>query len=259
MCTKNHNHMRCNSWDIEWDNFFLPFWPIFVSPPNNPKKIFEKIKQASGDVTILNLCNKKHNQMIYAYSDMECTKNDNHMIYGSWDINCNWQIFLSSWAIFCPFTPPKKKMPKKWKKDLNIIILHMCTKNHYRLYCSWHMVHDICNCCFSFWAIFCPFTPLTAEMKISKKWKQCPEISSFYKIVPKIMIICYTVPDIWHITDVIVIFQFVLSFALYPLNSLKNENSKKNQKNWRYHHFTQVYQKSWSYAILFLRYGMWQM
>ena len=83
MCTKNHNHMRCNSWDMEWQ-FFLPFWPIFVSPPNNPKnKNFEKTKQASGDVTILNLCNKKHNQMIYAYSDMKCTKNDNHMIYGS--------------------------------------------------------------------------------------------------------------------------------------------------------------------------------
>ena len=27
----------------------------------------------------------------------------------------------------------------------------------------------------------------------------------------------------------------------------------------RYHHFTQVYQKSWSYAILFLRHGTWHM
>ena len=30
------------------------------------------------------------------------------------------------------------------------------------------MVHDRCNCYFSFWAIFCPFTPLTAQ-KIKKK------------------------------------------------------------------------------------------
>ena len=34
------------------------------------------------------------------------------------------------------------------------------------LYCSWDMVGDGCNCCFSFWAIFCPFTPLTGQ-----KWK----------------------------------------------------------------------------------------
>ena len=35
--------------------------------------------------------------------------------------------------------------------------------------------------------------------------------------------------------------------------------SKKNEKcSWRYHHFTQVYQKSWSYARLFLRYGAWR-
>ena len=37
------------------------------------------------------------------------------------------------------------------------------------------MAHDRCNCCFSFWAIFCPFTPLTAQkIKILKKWKKMP-------------------------------------------------------------------------------------
>ena len=30
------------------------------------------MKTASGDVMILDLCNKKHNHVIYAYSDMEC-------------------------------------------------------------------------------------------------------------------------------------------------------------------------------------------
>ena len=58
----------------------------------------------------------------------------------------------------------------KKKKTGNIIILHKCTKNHDHMqYCYWDMVHDGCNY-FSFWAIFCPFTPLTAqEIKISKK------------------------------------------------------------------------------------------
>ena len=50
--------------------------------------------------------------------------------------------------------------------DWNIIILHKCTKNHdHMLYFLWDMAHDKCNC-FSFWAIFSPFTPpppLTAQ------------------------------------------------------------------------------------------------
>ena len=48
---------------------------------------------------------------------------------------------------------------------------------------------------------------------------------------------------------------------LCPLTPIATQKSKfwKNEKSaWRYHHFTQVYQKPWSYTILFLRYGTWQ-
>ena len=38
----------------------------------------------------------------------------------------------------------------------------------------------------------------------------------FYTSVPKIMIIGYTVPEIWHVTDVIVLFYFGLFFAFLP-------------------------------------------
>ena len=42
---------------------------------------------------------------------------------------------------------------------------------------------------------------------------------------------------------------------LYPSNNPKNPDFEKNGTNtWRYR-VTQVYQKSWSYVILFLRYG----
>ena len=35
------------------------------------------------------------------------------------------------------------------------------------------MAHDACNCCFLFWTMFFPFTPLTApKNKISKKMKK---------------------------------------------------------------------------------------
>ena len=70
------------------------------------------------------------------------------------------------------------------------------------LYRSWDMGCDGYNCYFSFWAIFCPFIPVTArKMKISKKWKKHQEISSFYICVPKIMIRRCTVPEIWCARD----------------------------------------------------------
>ena len=70
---------------------------------------------------------------------------------------------------------------------------------------------------------FLPFYPLTAgKIKILKKWIKHLEISSFYTSTPKTMIICYTVPEIWHVKDVTVIFHFWLFFALLPSNSPKN-------------------------------------
>ena len=58
----------------------------------------------------------------------------------------------------------------------------------------------------------------------------------------------------------IVIFHFGLFFALLPPNRPENENFKKNEKKaWRCLYFTQEHQILWSYGILFLRYGVWQM
>ena len=74
------------------------------------------------------------------------------------------------------------------------------------------------------------------------------EILSFYASVPKIVIICYTAPEIWHVTDVIAIFHFGLFFAPLPRHPLpppkkKIKIKKKMKKAWRYHNFTHVYQK----------------
>ena len=44
------------------------------------------------------------------------------------------------------------------------------------------------------------------------------------------MIICSMVPEIWHVTDVSVIFHFRLFFAFYLPNSPKNQNLKKMKK-----------------------------
>ena len=118
----------------------------------------------------------------------------------------------------CLLTAQKMKISKKWKKNPgDIIILQNCTKNHdHMLYCSWHMAHNRCNSYFSVCAIFCPLPPQQSEKwKFQKKPKKL-EISSFYTSVPKIMIICYTVPEIWHVTHAIVPFHFRLFFALLP-------------------------------------------
>ena len=97
-----------------------------------------------------------------------------------------WQMYLLFFILgyTCPFylpNSPKNENVKKMKKTPgDVIILHKSTKNHDRmLYCPWDMARDICNCHFSFWAIFCPFNPpapfppphLTPKkIKILKNW-----------------------------------------------------------------------------------------
>ena len=194
--------------------FFLildHFLPFYFPPPNNPENQ-NFVKNGNkylvpGDIIILH----------------KCTKYDKHMIYGFWDMKHNRQIFFVILGQFLPFYPtsnPKNQNFEK-KKHLKILSFYKSgTKNHdYMLYCSWDMAHDRIIFLFSFSAIFCPSTPLTPQtMKISKKKKKKGlEITSFYTRVPKIMIICYTVPKIWHKTNVIVVFHFGLFFALLPL------------------------------------------
>ena len=68
------------------------------------------------------------------------------------------------------------------------------------------------------------------------------------------------VSQIWSVTDRIFC-HFRLFFALLPPPPSPTPKSKfwKNEKSaWRYH-FTLVFQKSWPYATLFLRYEVWWM
>ena len=138
---------------------FGPFFAPFTHPrsPNNPdNQNFEKMKKTTGYIIIL----------------YKRTKNDNHMIYGSWDMTFlnrqNFFVILGHFFALLPFKSPKNENIKKMKKiPRDIIILHNCTKTHDQmLYCSWDMVRGGCNCYFSFWAIFCPFTPLTPPKKM---------------------------------------------------------------------------------------------
>ena len=226
------------SWDMKCNRqkffiilgHFLPFYPL-----KTPKMNYQKNEKTHGDIIILHKFNKNHD----------------HRLYCSWDMargGCNY--FHFELYFFYPLTAQKMNISKNEKKTFqktpgDMISLHKCIKNHdHMLYCSWDMEYVRCNCYFLFWAIFCPFTLLTArKMKTSEKWKKHLEISSFNTSIPKIMIICFPVPEIWCVTDVIVILHFRQFYALLP-NSLKNENFKKMKKKaWRY--LTQLHQKLW--------------
>ena len=52
---------------------------------------------------------------------------------------------------------------------------------------------------------------------------------------------------------------WAISCHFTPFTAQKIIISKKLKNMWRYHNFTQFCQKSWSYAILFLRYAVWWM
>ena len=133
--------------------------------------------------------------------------------------------------IFCHFGLFFAHFFEKIKKKFeDIIILHLHpTNDDYMMYGSWDME---CNrqIFLSFWTIFCLFTPLTSQkIKTLKKWKKCLEILSFY-----------------------------FFFPFTSLTARKIKIFKKLKKRLEISSFYTIVLKSWSYAILFLRYGVWQ-
>ena len=113
-------------------------------------------------------------------------------------------------------------------------IIYKCTINDN------HMIYDgswdiNCNCnrqiFFVILGLFFAFLPPNSPKNQNfKKWEKHLEISSFYTSVPKNMIIGYTVPEICHVTDII-IFHFGLFLALfYPANNPKKWKSQKMKK-----------------------------
>ena len=96
-------------------------------------------------------------------------------------LKCDRQKFFVIVGHFLHFHPTNnlknKDFDKMKKPPWSIIILHKCTKNHdHVLHCFWDMAaHDGCNFYFSFWAIFCTSTPLTAwKSKLKEKIEKTP-------------------------------------------------------------------------------------
>ena len=164
--------------------------------------------------------------MMYAYSSMECNRH-----------NCHFRPFF---ALFPYYWPQKLKLGKMYKKPGYIILLYMCTINQ-DLCCMVLEIWSATDNFFILWAIFYPFTPLTAwKLKISKVKKKPGDIIILQKCTKNLDHRLYLSWDMAH-DRCNCYFHFGQYFALLPPppNSPKNENFKTMKKNtWRYHHFT---------------------
>ena len=141
--------MIYGSWNIRCNRqIFVILCHFFVLSalwqPKKPK--FWNWKKTPGDIIILHIC----------------AINKNHTMQGSWDIECNGQIFLSLWAIFCPFTPLTTKKSKFWKNEKRATRYYHFTHVYHKWqsYDAWYLGYRAWHQIFlSFWTIFCSFAP----------------------------------------------------------------------------------------------------
>ena len=113
-----------------------------------------------------------------------------------------------------------------------------------------------------YFGLFLPFYPLTApKIKNFKKMRKRPgDLIILHKCTKNYDYRVYCSWDNAHDRCNCYFLFWAIFFPFTPLTWPKNENFKKMKTNiLRYHQFTKMYQKSWSRAILFLRYGTWQM
>ena len=121
------------------------------------------------------------------------------MVTEKWSMTVGIFCHLDQFFTFYPTNNPENQNFEKLKKKTpgGIVILHKCTINdNHKMYASGDMKHDR-----EFFVIlghFLPFYPPNKPKNLNfEKMKKTLEISSFYKSVPKIMIIYYTALEIW--------------------------------------------------------------
>ena len=173
---------------------------------------------------------------------------------------------MSHFLLFdLPNNPKNHNFEKLKKSTEDIIILHLRTTNDdHVMYGSWETECNKQNF-LSFWAIFCPFTPpknpenQNFEKNEKNSWKYYHFTHEYHKRKSF---------DLWFLRYRAQQTQFFLIFGpffalspppfLLPLTTQRIKTLTKWKKHWRYHHFTQVYNKWQPYDIWFLRYEVQQ-
>ena len=162
-------------------------------------------------------------------------------IWGATDI-CH---FGPCFTLLPNYWPWKLKFGQNGKKTLEILsFLHLCTINeNHMMYGSWDVVAQRTEF-FVILGHFLPFDPHLTTRKIKililKAWR------------------CYHFTLVYHKWgDHMMYGSWDMERERQNFFSFSPNFCPKN--SWGYHHFTQEYQESWSYSILFLRYGAWGM
>ena len=144
---------------------------------------------------------------------------------------------------------------------MEISLFCTCARKILMIWSTVLEIYSVTDWYWSLWVIFCPSTPLkTKKIRILKKRKNLPKISSFYTSVPKTTMRYSSWDAEWDKHIFFVILGHFLPFTPPPPNNLENQNfeKKKRKKHPEMSSFYTVHQKSWSYDVCFLRDGVWQ-
>ena len=207
------------------------------SPNNLKNEKCEKMKKSHGDIIIIHLCNINYNH-----------------IYDVWFLRygvgfTELFVILGHFSPSAPLKTYKIKTLIEWKKkDLEISSEFFCHFGLvFALYAPPPHLRPIPN----------PPQQQPGKSKLSKTENRPRDIIILHISTINDNHIMYDSSDMKRIRQHFLLFWAIFCPFTSP-NNLENQNFEKTKRNtWRYHCFIQVYQKSWSYAILFLRCGMW--
>ena len=104
---------------------------------------------------------------------------------------------------------------------------------------------------------FLNFYPLNTQKNQNfEKMKKVPrDIIILHKCTINDNHMMYDSWDMEH--DGHIFLSFWTIFCTFTPLTTRNQNLKNEKSTWRYNYFTQIYQKLWLYATLFLRYDAW--
>ena len=136
---------------------FGPFLPF--DPPNNPK--YQNFEKMETHLEILSFYTCVSQMMIIWCMVPEILSTTDRIF-------CHFRLFF---ALLTPYNPENQNFEKMKKIPGGIIILNMSAINeNHMMYDSWDMEHDRQNF-FSFWTIFCPFTPSSPLLLTTQRIK----------------------------------------------------------------------------------------
>ena len=228
------------------DIIFCHFGSFFALWPYEQPKSIKILKKGKTCLEILSFYTCDHKWQSHVQ----------FLRYGAW-----LTLFFVILPIFFPFTQlitQKIKTLKERKKCLLILLFYTCVPK-----IIWCMVPEIWSATDTFFIIVDHFLPGYSSTN--------PENQNFEKMKRRNAQKYHHFTQVYH-NDNHMMYgswdmkqdrQNLSSFwaTFCPLTPLKTTKflKKWKKKAWRYHHSTQVHQKSWSYALLFLRYSKWRM